>query len=256
MSWSYSNGNSSNRKTYRNNYPNTDAIVTNVASNRPSNSGGWIVNQDFNDWGISPETIRCVKRKELKTFDNPKTNEVAIDCEMVEGTSNYKRFSVLARVSIINSNLQPLLDTYVDPMCRVSDYRTAYSGILPEHLEGAPTYDDVRQHVINLLNNERILIGHDLKQDLDVLGIKNIPRYRLRDTSRCYLSYFKPNQKPSLKRLAEAVLGQTIQTGAHNSMEDARVAMILWKHWVTLDKDLEDAMPLEKKQKRNKKDVK
>lgn len=284
MSWAKNRNSAKCGKVYvsnngtSSNCLNSDGWITNQPSNgwisnQPSNgwisnqpSNGWMTNQhpdgwithsySGDDWGLPPEldnqSTASVKRKELKTFDNPKTHEVAIDCEMVEATSNLKRFSVLARVSIINSNCQPLLDTYVDPMCYVSDYRTAYSGILPEHLLGAPTYDDVREHVINLLSHDCILIGHDLKQDLAVLGIKNIPRSRLRDTSRCYLSYFKPNEKPSLKRLAEAVLGQTIQTGAHNSMEDAKVSMILWKHWLTLGRKLEDAMPPEPKHKKNK----
>lgn len=217
------------------------------SSGWPTNTdpGAWI--SDRSGWGTPP------KRKELRMFDNPRTQEIAIDCEMVEATSNYKRFSVLARVSIVNSNCQPLMDTYVDPMCLVTDYRTAYSGILPRHLEGAPTYETVKTHVVELLNHGRILIGHDLKQDLDVLGIKNIPRHRLRDTSRCYLSHFKPNEKPSLKRLAYDVLGQTIQIGAHNSMEDAKAAMILWKHWANLGRSLEDAMPVEKKHRKSKK---
>lgn len=262
MSWTTngritSNGrNPSNGRKYSNG--RYHQVSTNATSSNWMHTAqdGWVTNQPF-DWGPShqeqqqQQATRPVRRRELKTFDHPKTQEIAIDCEMVEATANFKRFSVLARVSIVNSNCQPLLDTYVDPMCDVSDYRTAYSGILPEHLRGAPTYENVRQHVIELLGHGRILIGHDLKQDLDVLGIKHIPRYRLRDTSRCYLSYFKPNEKPSLKRLAEAVLGQTIQIGAHNSLEDARVAMILWKHWDALGKNLEDAMPPEGKQKKN-----
>jgi len=192
-------------------------------------------------------TSRILKlpKREVKIIDNPLTPEIAIDCEMVEATANGKRFSVLARVSIVNSNLNPLLDTYVDPMYKVSDYRTRFSGIKPHHLKDAPTFSDVRDCVVNLVDG-RTLIGHDLKQDLEVLGIRNLPGLKLRDTSRCYLSYFRPNEMASLKRLAESVLGQTIQKGPHNSMEDAIAAMELYKHWIHLGRNEEDAVPLEK----------
>lgn len=204
----------------------------------------WTTNN--NVWGCEPnQWNRPITKQQLQTIDNPLTQELAIDCEMVEATMNRRRFSVLARVSIVNSNCQPLLDTYVDPMVYVSDYRTPYSGILPQHLEAAPKFDDVRECVVNLVSG-RTLIGHDLKQDLAVLGIKNLPGLRMRDTSKCYLSYFKPNEKPSLKRLALAVLGQTIQIGAHDSMEDAKAAMLLYKRWLqTLNPNEEDAIPIE-----------
>lgn len=164
-------------------------------------------------------------------IDQLLTDDIAIDCEMVEATQDGKKFSVLARVSLVNSHCQPLLDTYVKPIFFISDYRTPYSGILPEHLEDAPPYKEVRDYVIRLING-RTLIGHDLIQDLSVLDIKNLPGVRLRDTSECYRSYFKQNQRPSLKRLASAVLGQHIQRGAHDSVEDARAAMQLYKFWL------------------------
>lgn len=191
------------------------------------------------------------QRGGLKTINNQLTTELAIDCEMVEATDKRKRYSVLARVSIVNSNCEPLLDTYVDPLCKISDFRTPYSGIRPEHLENAPTVHEVRNCVVSLVSG-RTLIGHDLKQDLAVLDIKNLPGVRMRDTSRCYMSYFKPNEKPSLKRLASAVLGQTIQTGAHDSMEDAKAAMRLYKHWIPLGRDEEDAVPIELSRKSKK----
>lgn len=229
-----------------------------------ASSAGWGL-PDSNEWQSNTATdwSNCgptsntdqylpTRRKDVKPFDNPLTPEIAIDCEMVEATQDRRRFSVLARVSVVNSDCQPLLDTYVNPMYYVSDYRTPYSGILPEHLEDAPIYDDVRNCVVSLVEG-RTLIGHDLKQDLAVLGIKNLPGVKMRDTSRCYNSYFKRNEKPSLKRLSLAVLGQTIQRGAHDSMEDAKAAMQLYKHWVPLGRNEEDAIPIETKKERKKK---
>lgn len=220
-----------------------------------STSTGWPTNDNSESQGWGWEDLATMRSrrpaKKLQPFENPATPEIAIDCEMVEATSDRKRFSVLARVSVVNSYFQPLLDTYVYPAHYVSDYRTAYSGIVPENLYDAPSYEDVREYIIDLVSN-RTLIGHDLKQDLAVLGIENFPRIKLRDTSMCYMSYFGPKAKPSLKRLMLAVFNQTIQEGAHDSLEDAIAAMKLYKHWIHLGRNEEDAVPIEKSRKTNK----
>lgn len=219
----------------------------------PNSTSAWPSNDD--DPFPSGDYLSCMRSlkpvRQLQPYENPTTPEIAIDCEMVEATSRGKRFSVLARVSVVNSNCQSLLDTYVYPSYFVSDYRTAYSGITPDNLYDAPSYDDVRGYVLNLVD-DRTLIGHDLIQDLAVLGIKNFPRIKLRDTSMCYMSYFGPNAKPSLKRLMSAVFGQTIQEGAHDSLEDAIAAMKLYKHWIHSGKNEEDAVPIERSRKTNK----
>lgn len=173
-----------------------------------------------------------IQKPELRVINNSLTDELAIDCEMVEATlDDGKKISVLARVSLVNSHCELLLDTYVKPVYYVSDYRTPYSGIRPEHLEDAPCHKDVRDHVIELING-RTLIGHDLLQDLAVLEIKNLPGVKTVDTSICYQNYFKMKQRPSLKRLASSILRQTIQLGEHDSVEDAIAAMKLYKHWM------------------------
>lgn len=58
---------------------------------------------------------------------------VAIDCEMV-GVGPDGETSALARVSIVNFHGAVVLDTYVKPMEKVTDYRTFVSGITPKHL--------------------------------------------------------------------------------------------------------------------------
>lgn len=82
----------------------------------------------------------------------------------------------------------------------------------------------------------KILIGHAIKKDLAVLHLKH-PQSNIRDTAR-----YKPlcrlvanGHTPSLKRLTQAILNKEIQTGEHNSIEDARAAMsiynLLAKDW-------------------------
>ena len=55
---------------------------------------------------------------------------MAIDCEMVGAGANGAE-DVLARVSVVNYFGQVLLDVFVKPTERVTDWRTKYSGIRP-----------------------------------------------------------------------------------------------------------------------------
>ena len=58
---------------------------------------------------------------------------VAIDCEMV-GVGLDGIESALARVTIVNYYGVIILDKYVRPMERVTDFRTEVSGITPKLL--------------------------------------------------------------------------------------------------------------------------
>ena len=60
---------------------------------------------------------------------------VSLDCEMV-GTGPAGDFSMLARCSVVNHHGNVLYDSYVAPMDKVTDYRTKFSGITPQHLRG------------------------------------------------------------------------------------------------------------------------
>ena len=61
------------------------------------------------------------------------TRAVAIDCEMV-GVGPDGEDSILARVSLVNQFGKCIYDKYVKPTERVTDYRTAVSGIRPEDI--------------------------------------------------------------------------------------------------------------------------
>ena len=155
---------------------------------------------------------------------------VAMDCEMV-GTGSPPTRSQLARVSIVSYDGHALYDAYVRPVLPVTDYRTHVSGIRPRHLRpsgSAVSLYDAQVQVAKLLKG-RILVGHALKNDLHALLLTH-PGYDIRDTAR-----WAPFQKliksktPGLKRLAREVLGLDIQSGEHDSVEDARIAMELYK---------------------------
>ncbi|CEP14396.1 hypothetical protein [Parasitella parasitica] len=154
---------------------------------------------------------------------------VAIDCEMV-GVGPDGVDSALARVSIVNYNGAVLLDCYVKPQEKVTDYRTKVSGIEPHHLESeeALTFKEAQYKTEAIIRN-RILVGHAVYNDLQALILSH-PALLIRDTSR-----YKPFRKlakgrtPGLKMLVKEILGINIQAGSHSSIEDARFTIQLYK---------------------------
>ena len=69
---------------------------------------------------------------------------VSLDCEMV-GTGSTGDFSMLARCSIVNHHGNVLYDSYVASMDKITDYRTKFSGITPQHLKGGTCVIDTVQ---------------------------------------------------------------------------------------------------------------
>jgi len=168
-----------------------------------------------------------------------KEKYIAIDCEMVGiGTSGAK--SALARASAVDWDGKVLLDTFVRVPERVTDFRTFVSGVRPKDIhvknENAMNHADVREAMEKLLIG-KILVGHALKNDLSVLMISH-PRNDTRDTAK-----YKPFMRPSgraggkmrprkLRDLVAENLGMEIQkkgAGGHDSIEDARASMELFK---------------------------
>lgn len=144
------------------------------------------------------------------------------------GAGHLGSTSLLARVSLVNFHGHTILDSYVKPMEEVTDYRTWVSGIHPHHLKNAPDFKSVQKKVFELVK-DRILVGHAIKHDLDVLMLDH-PRNQIRDTSTYQpFKKFAKGRHPGLKTLAREVLGLDIQSGQHCSVEDARVTMLLYK---------------------------
>ncbi|XBW34526.1 hypothetical protein QEN19_000074 [Hanseniaspora menglaensis] len=153
---------------------------------------------------------------------------VAIDCEFV-GCGPKGCNSELARVSIVNFFGYVVYDCFVKPRYKVTDYRTRVSGIRPSDLRNGISFEKARSEVAEIINN-KVLIGHAVQNDLFVLDLKH-PFESTRDTS-IYPAYkqLNNNKKPSLKFLAETLLGEIIQDGEHSSVIDAQATMKLFKH--------------------------
>jgi RNA exonuclease 4 len=168
------------------------------------------------------------------------TKLLAIDCEMV-GVGKRGDRSILARVSVINSEGAVVYDSFVAPTEKVTDYRTKWSGVRHSNLKDAPSFEQVKQKVKELLRG-RVLVGHAVHNDLEVLGIDH-PESDLRDTSR-YPPLMKVltngRIKPrALRHLAQEHLTLAIQAAEHCSIEDARASLGLyqkhkkeWEKWL------------------------
>uniref|UniRef100_A0A8C7BRI3 Exonuclease domain-containing protein n=1 Tax=Neovison vison TaxID=452646 RepID=A0A8C7BRI3_NEOVI len=104
----------------------------------------------------------------------------------------------------------------------------------------------IQQEVADLLKG-RILVGHALRNDLKVLFLDH-PKKKIRDTQK-----YKPfksqvkSGRPSLKLLAEKLLGIRVQEAEHCSIQDAQTAMRLYilakKEWERTAQDRRPAAP-------------
>lgn len=158
------------------------------------------------------------------------TKIVALDCEMV-GVGPDGKTDALARVSVVNQTGDVLYDTFVKPGEAVTDFRTQYSGVRPADLESAAAVTAYEaQGIVGALLHNRVVVGHSLKNDFRVLRVSH-PWQLVRDTSVFYKRLWgRGRHKPALRMLVAKVLGvDAFQKGEHDSCEDARAALELYK---------------------------
>lgn len=171
--------------------------------------------------------------------------------------------SALARVSFVNFNGEQIYDSYVKPKEAVTDWRTAISGISRDKMREARSLEQVQLDASKILEG-RILVGHAVRNDLEALLLSH-PRSDIRDTARHPpFRRLAGGSSPQLKILASEILGIEIQNGAHSSVEDARVTMLLFQREkeafereiarkIPSRKIRTKARPIKKRKKRNKK---
>ena len=149
------------------------------------------------------DAARARKRPVPKGPSLEVTRVLALDCEMVGvGRDGYR--SILARVSVVNSDGNMVYDTFVAPTREVTDYRTWVSGVRPKDLAGAPTLEKVQAEVKALIA-DRVVVGHALKNDWEVLGFAH-RNDLVRDTAS-YGPLCKRSGKPKrVKKLAAEFL--------------------------------------------------
>ncbi|KAB1279806.1 RNA exonuclease 4 [Camelus dromedarius] len=191
--------------------------------------------------GQSKSSTTLVKERAFSGL----TKALALDCEMV-GVGPQGDESIAARVSLVNQYGKCVYDKFVKPTQLVTDYRTAVSGIRPEDLAQGEEFEVVQKEVAGLLKG-RILVGHALHNDLKALFLGH-PKKKIRDTQK-----YKPfrsqvkSGRPSLKLLAEKILGIQVQQAEHCSVQDAQAAMRLYvsvrKEWESVAQDSRPPAP-------------
>ncbi|AMD21328.1 HER049Cp [Eremothecium sinecaudum] len=202
------------------------------------------------------EIKNSIKREyQLLTNDEAPTpgSLVALDAEFVVLTEDQFEISckgvktlikpaktALARVSVLRSCGDkagvPFIDDYVVNTNHIEDYLTKYSGIEPGDLD--PQTSDkplvtrrvVLRKIWLLLQLGCVFVGHGLFNDFRNINI-HVPKEQTRDTA-CY--YLQGRRYLSLRYLAYALLDQNIQSGNHDSIEDAHTALILYRKYLDL----------------------
>lgn len=98
-------------------------------------------------------------------------------------------------------------------------------GISQSMLDGAPTLDEVKTHILSLLSNfekqtkeKVVLVGHGLINDIEALHIDHA---RFIDTTNFKFKSDQQGKIRKLRELAQEHLGVVCQAGHHSSLEDA-----------------------------------
>lgn len=132
----------------------------------------------------------------------------------------------------------PFIDDYITIKEKVVDYLTEYSGITPEDLDvkmakqrghNLVPLKIAYKKIWILLNLGCKFLGHGLKQDFRVINI-HVPKAQVIDTSDLF--FIKERlRKLSLQFLAYTLLKEDIQQITHDSIEDARTALKLYRKY-------------------------
>lgn len=155
--------------------------------------------------------------------------------------------SGLARVSVLRGDGMdqelPFIDDYIAIDDTVDDYLTQYSGL---H-DGDLTLGRSRFQLVNLkevykkmwvlLNLGCSFVGHGLSSDFRIINI-HVPESQVIDTQELFSLGSRARRKLSLRFLAWTVLQEDIQRSTdigHDSIEDARTALKLWRKYLEYD---------------------
>ncbi|XP_066198676.1 RNA exonuclease 1 homolog [Saccopteryx leptura] len=168
----------------------------------------------------------------MKTFDKELPEDAhpgiyALDCEMSYTTYGLE----LTRVTVVDTNMQVVYDTFVKPDNEIVDYNTRFSGVTEADLaDTSISLRDVQAVLLSMFSADTILIGHSLESDL--LALKVIHNTVV-DTSVLFPHRLGLPYKRSLRNLMADYLRQIIQDNVdgHSSSEDASACMhlVIWK---------------------------
>ncbi|EJD46063.1 hypothetical protein AURDEDRAFT_87257 [Auricularia subglabra TFB-10046 SS5] len=206
------------------------------------------------DISISQKRDRSLIRHEPLGVDELPTPGyvIAIDAEFVQlqeaetevrsdGTKKTLRppRRSLARVSVLRGSGPkegiPLIDDHIHTTIPIVNYLTEFSGIHQGDLDPSTSrYTLVPRKVAYkklrlLVDLGCMFVGHGLMNDFRTINI-HVPPEQVIDTFDVYFLQNR-HRRLNLRFLSWFVLKQEIQTANHDSIEDARAALLLYKKW-------------------------
>ncbi|KAK1932829.1 exonuclease family protein [Babesia divergens] len=153
--------------------------------------------------------------------------------------SDEHQLSTLARVSAVRGSGDaigiPFLDHYIYRRKPPKDYLTRFSGIhqgdldLKSSVHWLTTRKAIYMKIRYLIDAGCKILGHGLEQDFKMLNIV-VPQDQIIDTVELYRLPGK--RYISLQFLAAQVLNQRIQQDEHDSIEDAKTALDLYRKYL------------------------
>ncbi|KYK55176.1 PAB-dependent poly-specific ribonuclease subunit PAN2 [Drechmeria coniospora] len=228
--------------------------------------------KDHLDTSILYQDFSPSLNSEVKTYQilDPKTERpgpetiIALDTEFVavrqpeiEMNSDGERETIrpivyaLARASVVRGHGEkegtPFIDDYIAIKEPIVDYLTSYSGIREEDLDPRISKHSLLplkmayKKLWVLLNLGCKFLGHGLKQDFRVVNI-HVPKTQVIDTIDLFFLQSRL-RKLSLAFLAWCLLKEDIQLETHDSIEDSRTALKLYRKYLEFeDAGILDAM--------------
>lgn len=138
-----------------------------------------------------------------------------------------------------DASYKPFVDDYIAITDPIVDYLTQFSGISPGDLSPRSSPYAASGRLVSLktaykkiwllLNLGCVFVGHGLLKDFRTINI-HVPKSQVIDTVELF--YLKSRgRKLSLRFLSWLLLGEEVQVGMHDSIEDARTALRLWKKY-------------------------
>ena len=226
------------------------------AANNKSNPE-WKTNLDtsvlFRDVGSRSDGEKTYKLLDPETEKPSPGTIVALDTEFVslrqaeiqvdaDGGREVIRpmWHALARVSVVRGHGEheglPFIDDYISIREPIVDYLTTYSGITAGDLDPHTSPHSLvplkvaYKKLWVLLNLGCMFMGHGLKQDFRVINMQ-IPRAQVIDTIDLFILKSRL-RKIGLAFLAWKILKEDIQLTTHDSIEDARTALKLYRKYL------------------------
>jgi len=154
--------------------------------------------------------------------------------------------STLARVSVLrtwDTQYLPFIDDYIStPETKIKDYLTVYSGLHPGDLDPLRSVHHVTTRKHCYLKLRRLVdcgckfVGHGLQKDFAIINMV-VPPDQIVDTVNLF--YIEGARRISLRFLALLFLGIEIQKDTHDSIEDAKTALLLYFKYLEIKKSIE-----------------